>query len=261
MKLTLFILCLLLLNCKSSQIEKKEIYPKSGEIIFKREEVITNNALFQKSLESFSQLAQNSLKEIYIRDKKEMGEVVDEEELNMMLTLSKQSIISMFSKRRKTGKMYHKFQDSLIISYSDAKGKLIEDYSVINRTKGTYYNLVKKDSSTIYRRNSPYNYKPEENILIKEFRNSTKNINGINCFKILITVDESDSMGDFSDLLRDAKNTITLFVTDKIKSKYHPYFKYKSVLENYYPLEIVEENNFMIGHKVKYSLVKLELKD
>jgi len=60
-------------------------------------------------------------------------------------------------------------------------------------------------------------------------------------------------------LFGDAKTIYELYVTDKIRCKYHPYFNYRSILENYYPLEIIERDNLIEGVEVQYKLIKLDI--
>lgn len=184
--------------------------------------------------------------------------------LDQMIEMAKvnmKSLVFGSFTNNSVGKKHHKFQDSIIISYSNSSGNISGDYSVINRKKGTYYKLSKKDSLIAYRKNSPYNYKTEENIKVQEFRDIVKNISGFECFKIIITVPENtdDSDEEFKNLFKDAETIYELYVTGKIKCKYHPYFQYKSILEKYYPLEIIERPNFIEGSEIRYNLVDLVL--
>ena len=68
-------------------------------------------------------------------------------------------------------------------------------------------------------------------------------MNSFECFKIVLIVTENTKNSDeeFVGLFRDAKTIYELYVSDKIRCKYHPYFNYRSILENYYPLEIIEK--------------------
>lgn len=51
-----------------------------------------------------------------------------------------------------------------------------------------------------------------------------------------------------------------MWVTDKIKSLYHPIVFDKAILEKYYPLEILETQNDIRGFERRFRLEKIELK-
>jgi hypothetical protein len=48
-----------------------------------------------------------------------------------------------------------------------------------------------------------------------------------------------------------------MWVTKDIKTLYHPVLKVKEILENFYPLEINESNNFIEGSIRKYTLKEI----
>jgi len=148
-------------------------------------------------------------------------------------------------------KTYHKYQDSLIISYKTEEDKMIGDYTVINRNSGTYSKLAKKDSTTFYIKNKPYSFRKEYGVEIKEYRNIKKEIHDFPCFKVVVKVLINTS---------EVKEYIiyNLFVTEKLSSLYHPVFKVKSVLEKYYPLDIEETQSNIKGIETRYKLVYIK---
>jgi hypothetical protein len=56
------------------------------------------------------------------------------------------------------------------------------------------------------------------------------------------------------------KQTKELWVTENIKSLYHPVLKYKTILQKYYPLEISESIEEMNGIKKMDIIDKFDLK-
>ncbi len=51
-----------------------------------------------------------------------------------------------------------------------------------------------------------------------------------------------------------------MYVTEEIKFKYHPLVLLKEVLEQYYPLEIIETTNLVEGYEKVYTVTKIDLK-
>ena len=48
-----------------------------------------------------------------------------------------------------------------------------------------------------------------------------------------------------------------MWITKDIKTLYHPVLKVKEILENFYPLEINESNNFIEASIRKYTLKEI----
>lgn len=102
-----------------------------------------------------------------------------------------------------------------------------------------------------------FSYKiPFENIKdlkIQELKKEKRIIKGIKCFKINVSytvVIIFDKKNEFPGLKvpdRIINLESEMWVTEKIKSIYHPAFKVKEILEKYYPLEIKEKNNSIKG--------------
>lgn len=102
-----------------------------------------------------------------------------------------------------------------------------------------------------------FSYKiPFENIKdlkIQELKKEKKIIKGVKCFKIKVSytvVIIFDKKNEFPglkvpDKIMDFESE--MWVTEKIKSIYHPAFKIREILEKYYPLEIKEKNNSRKG--------------
>lgn len=252
-----------LISCKTSKVIENPIYPIKGEIVYEKKDTIYDANLYNTSFSKFESRFGEALKKQVIKEREEYNEPIDTVLLNQMIEMSKQNLQPMLSMlSAKDGKLYYKFKDSVIIGYNELNGKISSHYKVINRNKNTYYQLSKIDSSSIKHKTKPYNYQNETNITVKEYRNDIKTINNFKCFKVIFEVPENMDNTDkqFSELFKDAKKIYTLYVTDYIKSKYHPVINYKIILDKYFPLEITEKNNYIKGTETKYELIKISLK-
>lgn len=94
-------------------------------------------------------------------------------------------------------------------------------------------------------------------MIINEFRNEKKIIQGIECFKIVVTAQDDIGNEEMPDFFRNLKTEYTMYVTDRIKCSFHPVVWYKIILDKYYPLEITESNEVLKGSVYKYELEKL----
>lgn len=259
-------LAIVITSCKPIQTKNNErFYPKKGELSFVKENVIKDKDVYQKSLDSFKNVVGEALKRQVIKEREMQNIPYDSTILNQLVEFSKASLERMLFQNDSNiarGKMTYRFQDSIIISDNSSSYPIHKDYTIINRKKGTYYKLSKDDSITVYKKNTRYYYKNENNITIKEYPNITKNIKGFECFRVLVTVPENveNSDEEFMRLFENAKTTYDLYVTDKIKCVYHPFFKYKSILEKYYPLEIIEKSLPVKAFETQYKLTKFTIR-
>ncbi len=170
------------------------------------------------------------------------------------------------------------FQDSIIKYQSQNSLELSNNkVTVINRKDGeqTYYIL--KDSSLVRDASIAFSYRPKENyeaLDVKEYREHKKTIHGYDCFKVVLEFESnymntlvdpleifprSESLlSKYGDSLR-YKTIYEIFVTDKIKCKYHPTFNIPEVLEKYYPLEVIKKNSSIEGNAIRYLVKELEI--
>ncbi|BFO66023.1 hypothetical protein [Chryseobacterium sp. KCF3-3] len=117
-----------------------------------------------------------------------------------------------------------------------------------------------EDSTQIYQYEfGQINQQPfSENIILKidEDRNNRKTINGYDCFKVTYQYQENKESSD-EDYLAFAGDIIyqrEMWVTEKIRSLYHPVVFDKSILEKYYPLSILETQNSIKGFERRFKL-------
>ena len=97
-------------------------------------------------------------------------------------------------------------------------------------------------------------YWPELNLLkVHENRSIIKIINDYKCFEVFVVYATGDINIDLQDI-----NYWTLYVTEQIKQPYHPIVRFKSILDKYYPLEIIQEEEQAKGFTTYYSVRELK---
>ncbi len=90
-----------------------------------------------------------------------------------------------------------------------------------------------------------------------------ENIIGNNCYKAIATyteIEEAVNDPEFPEFNKPEEYIevkLEMWVTKDIKTLYHPVLKVKEILENFYPLEINESNNFIEGSIRKYTLKEI----
>lgn len=165
---------------------------------------------------------------------------------------------------------YYEFVNDSIISRYQTHNSSTENYT----TGKSFINTKLKRAFSRY----PYPFSTEpsyritpfttiKNLKIEEFRNDKMIIKGISSFKIKCSYDEIHVMAvDDEDLpfLKNLPDVINhkeseIWVTEEIKSMYHPVFNVKEILERYYPLEISEKGSDMRGFMRTIELEELVL--
>lgn len=240
-----FIIAILFSSFLFSQ--NKAIIPKLGIIIFEKKEIITDNQLYQVSLQELKKNMITALKESIVQEILTDNKKIDTTQLNMMIKMLSDNFDQMYNMANANEKIkFHlKLNDSLITKF-----QTINDYSeneeIINIKSG----LVQ---------GSEYNTNDDsvEIIKLQEFKNETKVIQGFKCFKIILTYKENEEA--FSDFMRNYTHYREMWVTDKIKFIYHPVINQKEILEKYYPLEIIEYSDALKGYTINYELEILKL--
>lgn len=150
---------------------------------------------------------------------------------------------------------YKKINDSIIERY-DENNNTIGSIFINTRICREFYDFPYPPTDISFR----FPFEKIKDLRIQEIRNQKKIIKGLRCFKIKCSytqVTEHQKMEDFPELdLPDEFEDITLemWVTEDIKSIYHPAFKVKEILEKYYPLEIQENNSLTKGMSRKIIL-------
>ena len=231
----------------------KTFSPIKGEIIFSEVSQITDKILYEKSLKTFQKNFKESLENSLSKDSDNKDENMEE-----MIDLSTDMTKELFSNENNNA-YHHKFDYAKIIAYKTSNGKIMGDYEIINTNENIVSSLAKIDSSTVYQQN-PYLY--SNNIILKlaENKKERKNIQGYDCYKVKYLYKENiDKDDDYFQFAGNVIYTREMWVTDKIKSLYHPIVFDKIILEKYYPLEIVETQNDIKGFERRYSLETITL--
>lgn len=260
----LLILCLLpnlFLFCNVKKEVSKDKPIEIKEIIFKKS-TISDKDILNQTIKDFNEKFIVALKNSITEEINEPNQDIDVEEMNQKIDSLKPFFEMMSSDLfiSENELLHYKFQDSLIVSYVTVNDKIRGDYRIINTNKNTFHYLAKIDSTTTYYNNTPYKLRSEKGLTIKEFRNEKKIIHGIECFKIVVIAQDDLDDEEMPDFLRNLTTEYTMYVTDRIKCSFHPVVWYKMILDKYYPLELIESNEFSKGSVTKYELEKLFLK-
>ncbi|MEO8240545.1 MAG: hypothetical protein ABI576_20745 [Flavobacterium sp.] len=245
MKNSHFIIIILFSSFLFSQ--NKVITPKFGTFIFDKKEIITDNQLYQASVQKLKKNIIPALKESIVKEILTDNKKIDTTQLNMMIRRLDDNFDQMLNIGNPNEKIkFHlKLNDSLITKF-----QIINDYTeneeIINiksgLIQGSEYNV---DDDSV------------EVIKLQEFKNKTKVIHGFKCFKIILIYKENEHV--FSDFMRNYTHYREMWVTDKIKLLYHPVINQKEILEKYYPLQIIEYSDALKGFTTNYELEILKL--
>lgn len=259
----LFLLLLpnLFLFCSAKKEVSKDKPIEIKEIVFKKS-TISDKDLLNHSRKNFNENLTVALKNSTTQEIKEQNQDIDEQKINQKIDSLKPFFEMMSTElfNAEDELLHYKFQDSLIISYVTVNNEIRGDYRIINTNKNTFQYLAKIDSTTTYYNNTPYKYRSEKGLTINEFTNEKKIIHGIECFKIVVIAQDDLDDDEMPDFLRNLTTEYTMYVTDRIKYSFHPVVWYKMVLDKYYPLELIEYNEFLKGSVTKYEIEKLFLK-
>lgn len=244
----------LIVSCSSTNF--KEPFLK-GEMIFEEKNIIDNNAVFNSSIHKYIELSNKLINSLDTTKNSFLKSI--ELDVNKMM---KQELLNKYSTKKKISHFYE-ISDSTILYYKNNSF-----FDLINRETNSVNTFRRKDSIKLNTEEKPYEYIYDEslNYIIKEYKDSIKVINGYKCFKVVFTFDVSSSKElkkfnkNLYELFSHIEEKYELYVTDKIKLKYHPTFKYKTILEKYYPLEIIKSSNLIDGVYTEYKLVSLKKK-
>ena len=241
---------ILLLISLTSNGQQKTIIPTKGIVVFNCTEEIYDLKLYENSkkefLKSLIQGTNNAMK----KERSEIEFQTDSIIMNSVIEESSSFFIDeLFSK--KDMKFYIEYNDTLVTK-KEIKDNIDQQVVIINSNTRKFKNELTEgiyDASEIKILN------------FKENKNNTKIINGYKCFKVEYSFVETDSNDeDFNKFMSNFTINRKMWVTDKIKSSFHPIINDNEILEKYYPLEIVEYSDSMKGLITTYKLDKLDIK-
>ncbi len=251
----LLVIALYFLFSNLSLAQRKAFAPVKGEIVFSSTAIIPDTPYFVASLkEKNRRLVDYLVKKLNISSD-------DKVDTANLLTLMSGSINpKSFSENFD----YHfLYRDSLIESYKTLNSKRSNSFSVINTKQFSYTDIMVFDDDTSGTDPVNFQYLKLKDKSIEEFRSEKKIIKGYECFKVIVTyrIDFNEE-NDFLEKIIDNEQCIAVcWVTDKIKSLFHPVSKEKEILEKYYPLEITYDNPLHKGLSTVYRLKSITLSD
>jgi len=215
----------------------KSFIPTKGEIVFREISKITDRKSFDGALERSKEKFMESLKKTFLKEEASAGK---EHEIDQNVALASEMLETLHFSQG-SSRTYHLRFNGLEIGSLILEGEEVFTDNVF--VENTY----------------PYSL----NVILKIVtdKQSKKTINGYDCYKVTYEYKENDKEGD-EDYLQYVKNTIhkrEMWVTDKIKSLYHPVIYEKQILEKYYPLDILETQSDIKGFERKFILQNITL--
>jgi len=248
-KFNIILVCLLS-NCIFAQ---KTIIPKSGIIVFTKEEKVSDKDLYLKSFKEFLPKMNKVMEEQIYLERITDGKKVDTVQLRALTKTMIQNMELMLpmivNEYRENIKFYNEFKDDIIFCYNTTDNGARYNEKRINQVTGTVINQMNE------------HIEPEKVNIIKiaEFRNEQKQINNFNCFKVVYTYTNSISNSDFDLFSTIEQTTREIWVTETIKCNYHPIINDNEILDKYYPLQILEYSEQMKGFETNYTLSQITL--
>jgi len=238
------------LSCKVGNYSKdvRALVPDDGEIVFRQQFVVEDHQKYDSSYNMFKENLKTHLFQS-IKEERPDSEVPMDRQMfdafmdNIQPPAFQNSIDSAFCK--------HIYQDSLIISFKYLNDPLkpIEDYLILSTQTDTVQYLSKNDSSTFYGKKKLGGQQVDGSIRVEEFRNDQKEISGYKCFKVILY--KIVTLDGFRGRVKQE-----MYVTEQIRSPYHPIIWNEKILRNYYPLMIKEYNVDIRGAHLQYNLIK-----
>ncbi len=225
-----------------SYSQNKTIVPKDGTIVFEKKEIITDTLLYRNSFEKvFEIMLLEAKKKVLSERGYDNNQIPDSinQQLNQMLEMMKSiALQETFSNKPKNLiKYHHAYSNSVIEEFISTDGVYGEKNSITN-----FDDFENESLWTITG--------------IEENKKETKIIKGFKCYKVVMYYFDLELPPGFMSLL----NIMELWVTEDIKSKFHPFLKESEILEKYYPLEIKHSIKNIEGMFTIYEISEFSLK-
>ncbi|RZK06550.1 MAG: hypothetical protein EOO43_21780, partial [Flavobacterium sp.] len=155
----------------------------------------------------------------------EEGQNVDTTILRQFLNTN---IMADFMSKHKDIDYTHVYENSFIKSFESADDEEPNHYSYINQDSSTYMTIQVLSGDTSGTESFSFAYQKNKDVSIKEFKSDQKIINGLKCFKVIYQYKENFDDDELSEILTSNEYSSTEFwVTDKIKSLFHPVCRVK----------------------------------
>jgi len=139
------------------------------------------------------------------------------------------------------------FTDSTIYIY-DSYGKP----TLLNRSKGIYTNRYRYNGNGAEQEQIKHRFTDNSHQSIEIDSSDFKNIAGIKCFKVTAIYNDER----FEKIKKlDHKVIYEMYVTNEIKTKFHPFFNSLSVLNKFYPLYVKRYSTAFKGYYIEQKVV------
>ncbi len=251
MKKKILVLFLLISCCVLSQ--NKAIVPKSGTIVFVKEETVLDKDLYLKSQKELIPKMKKALtKQLFyerLAEGKRTDTIVLKTEVDKVVLIYEMMLPSEIDEPKENIKFHHEFKGDTIITYNSKNNESNYNQKLINQVSG----LITNDD------NEYVDLEENQIINLTEFKKETKIINGLTCFKVVYSFNHVNEESGFDFLSEVVSNIRELWVTQELKCNYHPVINEKEILEKYYPLEISEYSEEIKGYKTTYTIEKFSL--
>lgn len=236
------LLILILISSNLLYSQNETIVPKNGTIVFIKKEIITDTLLYKKSFEKvLDKVSLEIKKEALMERGYKISQISDSinQQLNQMFEMMKSiAIQEIFSNKPKDViKFHHIYNDSEIEEFISTNDQYIEKKKITNSTDFQDDDLLAITG-------------------IDEYKNETKTIKGLKCFRVVMYYFDLEMPSGFKSLL----NIMELWVTEDIKSKFHPFIKSNEILEKYFPLQVKHTIKDVEGMYTSYEILEFSLK-
>jgi len=252
----LIIVIVLTVGCSSTKRTGHSIVPvvpKKGVVVFEKEVVVLNEDLLDSSLVAIEEKFMSTIYSNF--DLEDDTDDPYKDSLMMIPAMLKENLIKLDPRKSKQEPLsyFQEFRDSTIVHYVKENLEVIGNYKYIFPKEHTYGIALDSILAMKITKNKPYQYLDTGTIKFNEINpDDRKNIHGYDCFKVIITVTPENSI--------NAAQSLEMYVTDKIKCRYHPVVDFKEILEQFYPLEIVSKNPAIQGLEIRYRPIKVNIK-
>lgn len=230
--------------------QNKTIVPKTGTIVFIKENKVTDDVAFKKSIKELNPKVMKEYQNQIVFEQLLEGKKVDSIKLKSNMKMFADSFLpflEMVLQENEKVKIVHDFKKDTIYSTMfeyDNKSTILYDI----KSSKIYNKFDNNEISDFY----------IENITdIKVFRNETKNIKGYTCFKLVYNFKEEESI-DYPFQIFKYKRE--MWVTEDIKFPFLSFIKDDKLLFDFFPLEIVEYMDGIEGLKTTYYIESINLK-
>jgi|GEM_PF-5354368 len=255
MKNILLITTSLVCLCYGTLCAQPGIVPVHGRISFKKSFMINDEAGFRAYAATFGRYLLAGIAAEGETVNPKGADFVQDEEAFLDFVRSTYSTVTTYAE-------VHEFGDSVIRSYRTRDGAMISDYMLIHKDRSTYDMQARIDTSFVYIREEPYVYIRYDTVHIEEYRDEVRDILGYPCFRVTLHTIEPEEEGfmAYQEMNKELRPYTEYWVTERIRSLYHPVCRDREILERYYPLEINEYPEHSRSAVTRYTVDTIDIR-